>query len=86
GEEDEKELVEMGEVGEGPFGKGESGEGGSIVVAGVDMDRDAEKEEARRMICTDNAKNHKKTVKAGQTRTREQKECKRAESIYQWSA
>ncbi|GJU15007.1 RNA-directed DNA polymerase, eukaryota [Tanacetum coccineum] len=68
GEEDEKELVEMGEVGEGPFGKGESGEfyakhvvwrgkhlkgvwfiWESIVVAGVDRDRDAEKEETRRI-------------------------------------
>ncbi|GJX72415.1 hypothetical protein Tco_0309586 [Tanacetum coccineum] len=38
---DEKELVEMGEVGEGPFGEGEGG----TSVAGVNMDRDAEKEE-----------------------------------------
>ncbi|GJY66430.1 zf-CCHC domain-containing protein [Tanacetum coccineum] len=46
-EEDEKELVEMGEVGEGPFGEGEGGERGrkGTVVAGVDRDRDAEKEE-----------------------------------------
>nr|GEV58335.1 hypothetical protein [Tanacetum cinerariifolium] len=41
GKEDEKELIEMGEVGEGPFGKGEGG----TAVAGVDWDRDAKKEE-----------------------------------------
>ncbi|GJV09931.1 hypothetical protein Tco_1351472 [Tanacetum coccineum] len=41
GEEDEKELVEMGEVGEGPFGEVEGG----VVVAGVDRDGNAEKEE-----------------------------------------
>ncbi|GJZ36864.1 hypothetical protein Tco_0583055 [Tanacetum coccineum] len=40
-EEDEKELLEMVEVGEGPFGEGEGG----TIVAGVDRDRDAEKEE-----------------------------------------
>ncbi|GKC48494.1 hypothetical protein Tco_1071239 [Tanacetum coccineum] len=41
GEEEEKELVKMGEVGEGPFGEGEGG----IAVAGVDRDKDAEKED-----------------------------------------
>ncbi|GJX00548.1 integrase, catalytic region, zinc finger, CCHC-type containing protein [Tanacetum coccineum] len=44
-EEDDKELVEMGEVGEGPFGEGEGG----IAVSGVDRDRDAEKEEIGRI-------------------------------------
>nr|GEW62445.1 retrotransposon protein, putative, unclassified [Tanacetum cinerariifolium] len=45
GEEDEKGLLEMGEVGEGPFGKGEGG----TAVARVDRDRDAGKEEAGRI-------------------------------------
>ncbi|GJS07319.1 peroxidase 27-like protein [Tanacetum coccineum] len=65
GEEDEKELVEMGEVGEGPFGEGKGEDffeddmrimkrkekfrredlNICIAVAGVDRDRDAEKEE-----------------------------------------
>nr|GEW65947.1 hypothetical protein [Tanacetum cinerariifolium] len=49
GEEDEKELVEMGEVGEVPFGKGEGDERGSTAVARVDRDRDAEKEETGRI-------------------------------------
>ncbi|GJW58311.1 hypothetical protein Tco_0105042 [Tanacetum coccineum] len=49
GEEDEKELVEMGEVGEGPFGEGEGGEGGSTAVAGVDKDKDAKKEKTGRI-------------------------------------
>ncbi|GJT59076.1 hypothetical protein Tco_1002609 [Tanacetum coccineum] len=51
GEEDEKELVEMGEVGEGPFGKGEGGERGrkGIAMAGVDRDRNVEKEETGRI-------------------------------------
>ncbi|GKD87850.1 hypothetical protein Tco_1359004, partial [Tanacetum coccineum] len=34
--------------------------------------------ELNKLICTDSAKNHKKTVKTGQTRTRERKECTRA--------
>nr|GEV69432.1 hypothetical protein [Tanacetum cinerariifolium] len=41
GEEDEKELVEIGDVGEVPFGEGEGG----TAVAGVDRDMDDEKEE-----------------------------------------
>nr|GEV98948.1 hypothetical protein [Tanacetum cinerariifolium] len=45
GEEDEKELVEMGEVGKGPFGEGEGG----TAVAGVDRDMDAKKEKTRRI-------------------------------------
>ncbi|GKB92597.1 hypothetical protein Tco_0964869 [Tanacetum coccineum] len=45
GEEDEKELVETGEVGEGPFVIGEGG----IVVAGVYRDGDTEKEETGRI-------------------------------------
>ncbi|GKD91477.1 hypothetical protein Tco_1366984, partial [Tanacetum coccineum] len=51
GEEDEKELVEMREVGEGPFGEGEGGERGrkGTAAAGVDRDRDAEKEETGRI-------------------------------------
>ncbi|GJS60379.1 hypothetical protein Tco_0655163 [Tanacetum coccineum] len=44
-EEDEKELVEMGEVGGGPFGEGEGG----TTVAGVDRDGNAEKEETGRI-------------------------------------
>ncbi|GJR56604.1 hypothetical protein Tco_1407125 [Tanacetum coccineum] len=32
GDEDEKGLVEMGEVGEGPFGEGEGGEKGRNVI------------------------------------------------------
>ncbi|GJR02654.1 hypothetical protein Tco_0525638 [Tanacetum coccineum] len=44
-EEDEKELVEMGELGKGPFGEGEGG----IVVARVDRDRDTEKGETGRI-------------------------------------
>nr|GEU78117.1 hypothetical protein [Tanacetum cinerariifolium] len=67
-EEGEKELVEMGEVGEGPFGEGEGGARGSMVfgegniekmfglfgkgtvVARVDRDKDAEKEETGRIL------------------------------------
>ncbi|GJS23083.1 hypothetical protein Tco_0451715, partial [Tanacetum coccineum] len=49
GEEDEKELVEMGEVGGGPFGGGEGGEGGRIAMAGVDRDKGAEKGEVGRI-------------------------------------
>ncbi|GJT61181.1 hypothetical protein Tco_1004714 [Tanacetum coccineum] len=51
GEVDEKKLVEMGEVGEGPFGEGEGGERGrkGTAMAGVDRDRDAKKEEIGRI-------------------------------------
>ncbi|GJS79102.1 hypothetical protein Tco_0728983 [Tanacetum coccineum] len=51
GEEDGEELVEMGEVGGGPFGKGEGGEGGrkNIAVARVDRNMGAGKEETRRI-------------------------------------
>ncbi|GJV06764.1 hypothetical protein Tco_1344420 [Tanacetum coccineum] len=69
GKEDEKELVKMGEVGEGPFGEGEGEDffkddmrimkrnkkfkredlNMCTAVAGVDRDRDAEKEETGRI-------------------------------------